>query len=386
MKRKKVLFLLLAICLCPPALSQPNANPSIKNRPITVAAPFLRVPSDARSAGMGDIGIASSPDTYAQQWNAAKYAFIDQKSGIGASYVPYLRKLTNDINVGQLNYFNHLNERSTIAGSFRYFNLGTVSSRQTSTETGLELKPNQFSFDISYALKLSEDFSMGVTMRYIRSDLKLQTSFDDASAANSFAADISGYYESDIIAFRNFDGRWRAGFNISNIGPKIKYSSSGEESFIPTNLGIGGGFDFILNDLNTIGIYGELNKLLVPTPRDSNGDGLINREDDYYNKGAISGIFSSFADAPGGFSEEMKEITYALGVEYDYNSKFSLRTGYFHESPKKGYRQYVTLGAGFRYAMAEINLSYLFSTSSTAINPLEGGVRFSLAFNLGKSI
>lgn len=385
MKKASVLLLLLLSGSLLPGFSQ-TSNPTIlKNRPISVAVPFLSVPSDARAAGMGDIGIATSPDIYAQQWNAAKYAFFEQEHAVGLSYVPYLRKLTNDINVGQINYAHRINGRSAVATSLRYFNLGEVSSRQTATETGLDLKPNQLAVDASYALKLSKDFSMGITLRYLRSDLKIQTADEDATAANSFSTDISGYFESDIIAFNNFDGQWHAGFNLSNIGPKIKYGHHGEEGFIPTNLGIGGGFDFILNSDHKIGIYSELNKLLVPTPSDSNRDGIIDRDDHYYQQGSITGILSSFTDAPGGFSEELKEIIWALGAEYQFKNQFSLRTGYLHESPEKGFRQYVTFGMGFRYAITSINISYLLSTSSTVVNPLEGGIRFSLAFHFGDS-
>lgn len=383
MKKAYVLLILIFIGSIVPSVSQTGNPTELKNYPISVAVPFLSVPSDARAAGIGDMGVATSPDVYAQQWNAAKYAFIQQEHNIGVSYVPYLRKLTNDINVGQINYAQRINGRSSFAGSLRYFNLGSVSGRQTATETGLELKPNQLAVDASYALKLSKDFSMGVTLRYIRSDLKIQTAIEDATAVHSFSTDISGYFESDIIGFRDFDGQWRAGFNVSNIGPKIKYGSQDEEGFIPTNLGIGGGFDFILNPEHKIGVYAEFNKLLVPTPSDSNGDGLINREDDYYQKGILSGIFTSFSDAPGGFREELKEILWALGAEYHFKDRFSLRTGYLHESPDKGFRQYVTFGMGFRYGLAEINISYLFSTSPTRINPLEGGIRFSLAFHFG---
>ncbi len=380
MKKSLVLaFLLVAGCL-----KIVQAQATKEYRVLTVGVPFLLVPGDARAAGMGDMGIATAPDTYAQQWNAAKYIFNPQDQGIGLSYVPYLRKLTNDINVGQLNYFRRLNERSAFAASIRYFNLGEVSSRQSATETGLILRPNQFAVDGSYSLKLSETFAMGITARYIRSDLKIQTSIEDAAAINSFAVDISGYLESRLLHFQNFEGQWRAGFNISNIGPKLKYSSSNEESFLPTNLGIGAGFDFILNKDNTLGVYTEFNKLLVPTPSDSNADGVINREDDYYNKNALEGIFSSFTDSPGGLQEELKEITWAVGVEYFFKNNFSLRTGYRHESPEKGFRQYLTLGTGFTYSIARIQLSYLFSTAHTQVNPLEGGLRFSLAFDLSK--
>lgn len=349
--------------------AQENNNYNI----IYTAVPFLSIPGDARAAGMGDIGVATTPDVYAQQWNPAKYAFAVQQQGIGVSYTPYLRKLTDDINVGQLNYYNRINERSAFSGSIRYFNLGQITGRQTPEETGLILKPNQFSADLSYALQLSKNFAMSVTGRYIRSDLKLQTSFDDAAAVNSFAADLSGYFESDLVAYGNLIGQWRGGFNISNIGPKITYSDAKRKDYIPTNMRLGGGFDFILDAQNTIGVYTEFNKLLVPTPNDTGED-----------KNVLEGIFSSFGDAPGGMREELKEITWAVGAEYRYLDKFSFRTGYFHESPDKGFRQYLTLGAGFRYELAEINLSYLFSTSPAATNPLEGGLRFSLSFNFGR--
>lgn len=355
-----------------------------RDRVITTAVPFLLVPGDARASGMGDIGVSSTPDTYSQQWNPAKYAFIKQEQSVGLSYVPYLRKLASDINVGQINYHNRINERSAFAGSLRYFNLGEIESRQNPLEEGMILKPNQLAVDLSYALLLSETFSMAVTGRYIRSDLKLQTSFEDASAANSFSADVSGYYQSKEIAYSEFNGIWRAGFNISNIGPKIKYGDSEEGSFLPTNLGLGAGFDFILDVDNTVGAYVEFNKLLVPTPSDTNDDGVINREDDFYTTSPIGGMFSSLTDAPGGFSEELKEVTWALGAEYRYQETFALRAGYFHESEDKGYRQYATLGAGFKYSLAEINVSYLFNTASATNNPLEGSLRFSLAFNFGK--
>jgi|SRR5690625_744782 len=381
---KKISIIVFAIFfLANHQLFAQDNNLTPRDRVITTAVPFLLVPGDARASGMGDIGVASTPDTYSQQWNPAKYAFIKQEQGVGLSYTPYLRKLASDINVGQINYYNRINERSAFAGSLRYFNLGEIESRQNPLEEGLILSPNQLALDLSYALLLSESFSMAVTGRYIRSDLKLQTSFEDASAANSFSADISGYFQSEEKVYTDFNGIWRGGFNISNIGPKIKYGDSEEGSFLPTNLGVGAGFDFILDADNTIGTYVEFNKLLVPTPSDSNGDGVINREDDFYTVNPITGIFKSFTDAPGGFSEELKEITWALGAEYRYQDTFALRAGYFHESEDKGYRQYFTLGAGFKYSMAEINVSYLFNTAAATTNPLEGSLRFSLAFNFG---
>lgn len=350
-------------------------NPSFDD-----AVPFLRIAGDARSSGMGDIGVATSADVYAQQWNAAKYAFTKNKRGIGLSYTPYLRKIANDVHVGQLNFYNRIDERSALAAGLRYFSLGTVVNRNGINDTGYDLKPNQFSVDLSYALKLSDFFSMGIAGHYIRSDMKLQSASDDAQAANSFSVDVSGFFESAVIPHESFDSRWRAGFNVSNIGPKIKYYSSTEGKFLPTNLGLGGGHDFIFNRENKISTYIEFNKLLIPTPKDSNGDGVINHQNEYYTKGPIGEIFSSFDGTTDGFSEALKEVTWAVGSEYWYQDAFSFRAGYFHESSDKGYRQYFTLGAGFNYAIAELNFSYLLNTAKNVTNPMEGSLRFSLAF------
>ncbi|MAT89723.1 MAG: hypothetical protein CMC35_03440 [Flavobacteriaceae bacterium] len=358
-------------------------DPTIRDRAITTGVPFLLISADPRSAAMGDVGVATSSDAFSQRWNPAKYAFAISKQGVGLTYTPYLSNLVNDIFLGNLVYYNRLNERSAIAASLRYFSLGEIEARETSQQVNaLILSPNEFTLDLSYALRLSDRFSMAVAGRYLRSDLKLQVSSEDASAASSFGVDIAGYYQSEEIAYNDFDGRWRLGFNISNLGPKIKYDDSGQENNLPTNLGIGAGFDFILDEYNKIGITGEANKLLVPTPSDSNGDGVINREDDYYNESFFSGVFSSFGDAPDGFSEEIKEVTWALGAEYTYQDVFALRTGYFNESDEKGSRKFFGLGAGFKYTAIAIDISYLFSTSRV-ISPLEGTLRFGLTFNFG---
>lgn len=358
-------------------------NTGIENRVITTGVPFILIAADPRAAGMGDIGVVTSADAFSQQWNPAKYAFSLSKQGIGVTYTPYLNKLVNDIFLGNLTYYNRLNERSAVAASFRYFSQGEIELRQTPDETPLIVKPNELLFDVSYSLRLSERFSMGVAGRYIRSDLKLQTAVEDASAASSFAVDVAGYYQSEEIPYNDFDGRWRMGFNISNIGPKLKYDEVGSESSLPTNLALGGGFDFILDEYNKVGISGNVNKLLVPTPSDSNGDDLINSEDDYYSESFVSGMFSSFGDAPDGFSEELKEFTWALGAEYWYQDVFAFRGGYFNESDVKGSRKFATLGAGFRYTAINIDISYLVSTSKLANSPLDGTLRFGLTFNFG---
>jgi hypothetical protein len=358
-------------------------NTGIENRVITTGVPFILIASDPRSAAMGDMGVATSADAFSQQWNPAKYAFSLSKQGVGVTYTPYLSKLVNDIFLGNVTYYNRLDEKSAVAASFRYFSNGEIELRETADQEPLLVKPNELLFDVSYSLRLSERFSMAVAGRYIRSDLKLQTANDDASAASSVAVDIAGYYQSEEIPYNDFDGRWRLGFNISNIGPKLKYDEVGSESNLPTNLALGGGFDFILDEYNKVGVSAQVNKLLVPTPSDSNNDDVINNEDDYYNESFVSGMFSSFGDAPDGFGEELKEVTWSLGAEYSYQDVFAFRGGYFNESDDKGGRKFASLGAGFRYTFIGIDLSYLFSTSKLANSPLDGTLRFGLTFNFG---
>ena len=360
---------------------------------ITTGVPFLLVAADARAAGMADNGVASSADTFSQQWNPAKYAFALDKQGFSISYTPYLTDLVNDISLGQLTYYKRLNERSAFAGSFRYFGLGNIELRETGdpNEIPRTVSPSEFAFDGSYSLKLSEKFSMAVGARFINSNLKVASETGDASSASSFAIDVAGFFQSEEVAYNDFNGRWRAGFNIQNLGPKISYDNTEfSNNFLPANLKVGTGFDFILDDYNKVALNVEFNKLLVPTPQDPdlNGDGDITTEEraqnneDYRSIGWFSGVFQSFSDAPGGFSEELKEITYSVGAEYLYQDSFSMRMGYFHESPDKGARQFFSLGAGFKYNVVKVDVSYLFSTSQVK-NPLENTLRFSLTFNFG---
>ncbi|MGY0391886.1 type IX secretion system outer membrane channel protein PorV [Bizionia sp. KMM 8389] len=381
----------------------PNNNDS---RVVTTGMPFLLIAPEARGAAMGDMGVATSVDAYSQNWNPSKYAFSENKQGFSLSYTPYLTKLVNDISLGYLTYYNRINERSAFAASFRFFGLGGIELRQDENSLPLEVKPNEFSFDGSYSLKLSEQFAMSVAMRYSRSDLKIDAIDADANAASTFGVDISGYYQSEEEAYANFNGRTRLGFAIQNIGPKFKYDEGGQENFQPTTLRLGGGFDFILDDYNKVSVTGEVTKLLVPTPPiygteyeyvDNDGNGEYNPDTDDLGSvvssnviidgqdpdvGFFKGMFQSFGDAPGGFSEEMQEWTWALGAEYMYQDAFGLRAGYFHESSTKGARQFFAIGAGFKYNVIGIDLSYLFSASKVQ-NPLENTLRFSLTFNLG---
>ncbi|NND09902.1 MAG: type IX secretion system outer membrane channel protein PorV, partial [Flavobacteriaceae bacterium] len=336
----------------------------------------------------------TSVDGFSQQWNPSKYAFSEAKSGIGVSYTPYLSKLVNDIFLGNVTYFNRIDDRSAFAVSFKYFSLGEIEIVQDEFSEALIEKPNELTIDASYSLRLSDQYSMAVALRYLRSDLKIQAVDESAKAAGSFAVDIAGYYQTEELALSDFNGRWRAGWAIQNLGPKIKYDDAGRENFLPTTLRLGGGFDFIFDEYNKLGVTAEFAKLLVPTPPtlgfvDSDGDMtqdtdeptiIVEGKDN--DVSFISGVFQSFGDAPGGFSEELKEWTWALGAEYQYQDSFALRTGYFNESDEKGARKFFALGAGFKYSTINIDLSYLFSASKVQ-SPLENTLRFTLTFNFG---
>lgn len=374
---KKIIVLTLIILV---TYSKSNAQ-STPN-PITTAAPFLLIAPDARAGGMGDIGVATTPDSYSQHWNASKFAFMPSQFSIGVVYTPWLRQLTNDVFLGGFSFANKIDDRSAWATSLKYFNLGQIDLTDLNgAPIGTE-KLNEFSLDGSYSLKLSETYAMGVTMRYIRSDLGIKSANSTINPVNTFAVDISGYFQSNEANYGNFNGVWRGGFNISNIGPKVSYTNDNNKNFIPTNLKIGGGFDFILDSFNKVSLNLEFNKLLVPTPSVSiAGDG--NPPYKQENVSFFNGIFKSFGDAPGGFSEELKEITWALGAEYMYEDSFALRAGYFNESDLKGARKYFTLGAGFKFKSTRLDLSYLFNASNIN-NPLESTLRFSLSFDFGE--
>ena len=397
MKMKKIAILIIL-------LATQFSNAQQESRVITTGVPFLLVAADARAAGLADQGVATSPDAFSQQWNPAKYAFATDKQGFTASYTPYLTSLVNDISLGQATYYNRISERNAFAVSLRYFGLGEIELRDNPEDIPNIVKPNELALDGSYALQLSPHFSMAVAGRYIRSALRIQTAGSgDAKPASSFAVDVAGYYVGEEAAFSSFNGRLRLGFNFQNMGPKINYdagtSADDSANFLPANMRIGGGYDFILDDFNKVSVSVEFAKLLVPTPQsadlpDANGnyDGLITTPEeialrtknnaDYRKINWVSGIFSSFGDAPGGFSEELKEFTYSVGAEYLYQDSFAFRLGYFHESPEKGARKFFSLGAGFKYNVVKVDVSYLFSASKVK-NPLENTLRFSLTFNFG---
>ena len=377
------------------------------SRVITTGVPFLLVAADARSAGMADMGVATSADAFSQQYNPAKYAFSLQKQGFSISYTPYLVSIANDISLGQITYYNRINERSSFAGSLRYFGLGDIEFRETGdpNEIPRVVNPNEFALDGSYSLKLSDRFSMAVGGKFIRSALKTVDANNDATAATTFAVDVAGYYQSEEIAYTDFNGRWRAGFNFQNMGPKISYDNDEfNNNFLPANMRLGTGFDFVLDEYNKVGVTAEITKLLVPTPPelitavDLNGNTNYDDEgdispaealaannlakSDYRKIGWAQGIFKSFNDAPDGFSEELREFTWALGAEYSYQDSFALRLGYFNENEFKGNRKFFSMGAGFKYNVVKVDVSYLFSASKVR-SPLENTLRFSLTFNFG---
>ena len=356
-------------------------NFSQDRRVITTAVPFLMISADARASGLGEQGVATTPDAFSQHWNPSKYVFSNNLSGVGISYTPYLSKLVSDVFLANINYYKVINERSSWSTSFKYFSLGDIDIIQNPQDIPILENPNEFTLDASYSLKLSDYFAMAVTGRFLMSDVKLQSVDSDSDSASSFAVDISGFYQSDEQAFKNFNGILRAGFNLSNLGPRMKYEELGKKNFIPTNLKFGVAFDFILDSLNKFSLNLELNKLLVPSPSIpiyNSNDQIIG-----YNQadvGFLSGVFKSFGDAPDGFSEELKEITLAFGMEYLYNDSFAIRAGYFNEHENKGARKYLTFGTGFKFNEINLDLSYLLSTSSV-ISPLENTLRFSFTYN-----
>lgn len=375
---RKTLFVNIFALLALGAYAQDDVNP------IQTAMPSLNIAPDARAGGMGDAGVATAPDVYSQHWNAAKYAFSPSKAGFGISYTPWLRKIINDIAlVYGVGYYKLGNENNqALSASIRYFSIGDVKVVTDLNDfNGVVLSPNELAIDLAYSRKLTETFSGAVTVRYIRADYTGAS--EETSVGNAFAADISGYNES-YIRTGSSESLLSFGFNISNIGTKISTNGDSRNEFLPTNLRLGASLMYPINEVSTISFSADLNKYLVPTPpvkkEGETNDEFSKRMADYRDINPIAGIFKSFGDAPGGFSEEMKEIAWSLGAEYDYNDKFRLRTGYFHENKMKGNRQYLSFGAGFKLSAFQLDVAYLLATAQQ--NPLDQTLRFSLGFDI----
>lgn len=386
-KISKIAIILILACIAMPCSI--HAQESMKNEfnPITTGVTSLGTAPDARGASMGDLGAATDPDANSQYWNPSKYAFAYSKAGVSISYTPWLRKLVNDIYLANLAGYWKLGseDNQAISASLRYFSLGEVSMTDDAGNGINSINPFEMAVDLGYSRKLSDSFSMGVALRYIYSDLAFDETMatDDVKGASAFAADISGYYTTYPMVGRN-ECQWSLGFNISNIGSKVSYSGGNEPAFLPANLKLGTMFMFPLADYHTLALALDVNKLLVPVkPRLTDYEDQIAYEDalqDWKDMSPISGIFKSFNDAPGGFKEELREITYSIGAEYSYNQQFFLRGGYYHESAYKGNRQYFGLGAGFALNVVRLDAAYMIATAQSS--PLDQTLRFSLTFDM----
>lgn len=351
--------------------------------PIHTAVPSLSIAPDARAGGMGDAGAATAPDVYSQYWNPAKYAFASSKTAVGLSYTPWLRSIIDGIALmNAVGYYKiGTDDNQAISASIRYFSIGDINLTDAQGNFMSSVAPHEMTIDLGYSRKLTHTFSGSVVFRYIQSDYAGVD--NEGSSKGVFAADIAGYNES-YINIGSHESLLGFGFNISNIGGKLSNNEGNVSSFIPTNLRIGTSIMHPLSKESTISVSLDANKLLVPTPPVQKEGETVNdyqkRHQDYLDRGAISGIFKSFGDAPGGFTEEMKEIAWSLGAEYDYNNTFKVRTGYFHENRIKGNRQYLTFGAGFKLSAFQLDASYVVATKQS--NPLDQTLRFSLAFDL----
>ncbi|WP_243392472.1 type IX secretion system outer membrane channel protein PorV [Solitalea longa] len=347
---------------------------------ITTAVPFLLIGPDSRSGGMGDAGGATGADVSSMHWNPAKYAFCSDKAGVGIDYSPWLRSLgIQDINLAYLSGYYKIDDRQTIASSFRFFSLGELIFTDNTGQQFGQYNPSEYSFDAAYIRKLSDLFSLAMAARFIHSNLGSgNVNGNDFNPGNAFACDVAVYYNKDVSLF-NTDANIAWGVNISNIGTKMQYGT--KKNFLPTNLRIAGASTFKFNEANSLCFTIDLNKLLVPTNPIYDDEGNIVAGEDP-DKTVPGGIFGSFSDAPGGFKEELQEINIATGLEYWFSNMIALRTGYFYENPNKGNRQYVTLGTGIKYDDICFDFSYLIPGKQN--NPMEKTLRFSLLFNFGQ--
>ena len=372
----KYRIILLSLLCTVASLSSKADDGKEQFNPVSTAVNSLKIGPDARSGGLGDIGAATEADANSQAWNPAKYPFAISRAGLAINYTPWLRQLVNDIGLGYVAGYTRLGDYTALSSSLRYFSLGEVDAGDNMT-----IKPYELCFDVGVSRMLSDNFAAAIALRYIYSDLSGHYS-DETSPGSAFAADIAMYYNKYVV-MGSRECLLALGMNISNIGSKIKY---GEENsyFIPTNLRIGFNYLVPLNEYNKIAFCADINKLLVPTmplQKDDETDEAYQErlQKDYFDQSPITGIFKSFGDAPGGFSEELKEIQWSVGVEYTYNDKFILRGGYHDENKMKGNRKYFTVGAGFRMNVFSLDAGYVISTAAS--NPLDQTLRVSLAFD-----
>jgi hypothetical protein len=377
MKKKLIVFAMLLIVV---SGAVNLYSQETDTRVIQTVVPFLTIAPDSRSGAMGDAGVATTPDVYSNHWNPAKFAFIDGNGGVGISYSPWLRNLVPDINIAYLSGYYRIDKKQVVSSSLLYSSLGDVPFTDEYGNLERTFKPNELAFDAGYSRLFSEYFSGGIAFRFIYSNLTGGT-YSGGTATKpgtSFAADISGYYRRDVTLFSK-DAQVGIGLNFSNIGSKMSYSSGQTSDFIPMNMRLGTAGTINLDSYNKLTLTVDFNKLLVPTPPKYNTDGEIVSGKDP-NVSVPIAIFQSFYDAPGGFKEELHEITYSIGTEYWYNNQFALRAGYFHENAEKGNRRYFTAGAGFSLKGFTIDFSYLMPTTQN--HPLARTLRFSLSFDI----
>jgi len=355
---------------------------------VTTAVPFLRISPDARAGGMGDLAIATSPDAASSYFNIGKVPFNTSNSGINLTYTPWLKKLVNDVYLASLSGFYKLDENQALSASFRYFSLGSIQFTDNFGNNLQSANPREFGIDVGYSRKLSERLGLGVGLKYINSNLAGDFSGNGSNfqAGNAVAGDLGLYYH----GLNTAGSGWAFGAALSNLGSKISYTDNADQKdYIPANLGLGTTYTKAFDESNKISFGLDLNKLLVPTPPQSVDQGGPVDTDNlqkYRSKSVIGSWFSSFGDAPDGFSEEIKEFQVSVGAEYWYNNQFALRAGYFHEDKTKGNRRYFTTGVGIKYNIFGLNFSYLVPTGSASNqNPLSNTLRFSLVFDFDGS-
>ena len=379
MTKSRILSSLVALIV---AITVAAEDDKLNNfNPVEHAVISQTIAPDARAAGMGDVGAATDPDVNSQFWNPAKYPFCISRSGIALNYTPWLRQLVNDIDLAYVAGYYRIGDYSAVSGSLRYFSLGEVYTSED--ENAMTVKPYEMSLDVAYSLMLSEKFSLAAAIRWIYSDLRYNYE-EDSKPASAFAADLAMYYQ-NYINIGSRECQLGLGVNISNIGSKISYYGDDRSQFLPANLRIGASLLIPVDEYNRFAISADANKLLVPTvPAQREGESSADYQariiEEYSNVSAISGIFKSFSDAPGGLKEELQEIQWSVGAEYVYHDQFSIRGGYHHESANKGNRKYFTVGGGFRMNVFSLDAAYVVATAKS--NPLDQTLRFTLSFDM----
>ncbi len=386
MSSKNLIIISLLLTIPFVGKSQQNPNRIGQLNAITTAVPFLMIAPDARSGAMGDAGVATSPDPNSIHWNPAKYAFIEQNFVMNISYIPWLRNLVGDINFSNISGAKRIDERQSFGFSLMYFSLGNIAFTSLSGQHVKDYRPYEMSIDGAYALKLADYLSGGIALRYIHSNLTggyAQAGSDPTKPGNAVSGDISMFYTKKIT-LSGKPADFGFGLNISNLGTKVSYGDASYQEFLPANLRIGTSLRYDIDEFNSIMGTVDFNKLLVPTPPKYNADGdtiIAGKDNDV---SVPTGVFQSFNDAPGGFTEEIHEFTYSLGLEYWYNKQFAIRGGYFHEHATKGNRKYATLGLGMKLNVFSLDFAYLIPTEGRQ-NPLANTLRFTLGFNFGAS-